>query len=55
MAHNVVIVKPGAQQKVGKAADAMSVLKDGYEKNFVPDIPEVLFYTPLVQADEGNY
>lgn len=50
MAHNVVIIKPGALQKVGKAADAMSVSKDGYEKNFVPDIPEVLFSTPLVQA-----
>ena len=50
MAHNVVIVKPGTLQKVGKAADAMSVLKDGYEKNFVPDIPEVLFFTPLIQA-----
>ncbi len=50
MAHNVVIVKPGALQKVGKAADAMSVLKDGYEKNFVPEMPEVLFFTPLIQA-----
>jgi len=50
MAHNVVIVKPGSEEKVGKAADAMARLKDGYERNFVPNLPEVLFSTPLVNA-----
>lgn len=50
MLHNVVIVKPGSSEKVGKAADNMASLKDGYEKNFVPDMPEVLYATPLVRA-----
>ncbi|QHT67285.1 azurin [Rhodocytophaga rosea] len=50
MAHNVVIVKPGSAEKVGKAADAMAGLKDGYERNFVPDLPEVLVATPLINA-----
>jgi azurin len=50
MSHNVVIVKPGSEEKVGKAADEMASLKDGYEKNFVPGIPEVLWATPLVNA-----
>jgi azurin len=50
MSHNVVIVKPGSDEKVGKASDEMAKLKDGYEKNFVPDMPEVLFATPLVNA-----
>ena len=50
MAHNVVIVKPGSNEKVGKAADDMASLKDGYERNFVPRLPEVLFATPLVNA-----
>ncbi len=50
MAHNVVIVKPGSVEKVGKAADNMASLKDGYERNFVPRLPEVLFATPLVNA-----
>ncbi|QMU28745.1 PVC-type heme-binding CxxCH protein [Adhaeribacter radiodurans] len=53
MAHNVVIVMPGSMEKVGKAADAMASLKDGYEKNFVPDLPEVLFATPLVNAGKS--
>lgn len=53
MPHNVVIVKPGTAQKVGEAADAMAKLKDGFEKNFVPDMPEVLFFTPLVNSGKN--
>jgi azurin len=54
MPHNVVILKPGAAELVGQAADAMATLKDGFEKNFVPNLPEVLFATPLVNAGQ-NY
>ena len=50
MPHNVVIIKPGTSEIVGKAADAMASLRDGYEKNFVPDISAVLFSTPLVNG-----
>jgi glucose/arabinose dehydrogenase/azurin len=50
MAHNVVIVKPGSLEKVGQAADKMAAGGDGYERNFVPDMREVLFSTPLVSA-----
>jgi len=50
MAHNVVIIIPGSTEKVGKAADDMAGLKDGYERNFVPDITEVVVATPLVAA-----
>lgn len=50
MPHNVVIIKPGSIEKAGKAAEAMAARKDGYEKSFIPDIPEVLFATPLVNS-----
>ncbi|WFB63556.1 HEAT repeat domain-containing protein [Sphingobacterium sp. WM] len=53
MPHNIVFTKPGAQKKVGQAADNMSVEPDAYEKNFIPDIPEVLFASPLVQAGQS--
>ena len=53
MPHNVVIVKPGAAEKVGEAADAMASLKDGFEKNFVPSTPDVLFATPLVNSGKS--
>jgi azurin len=53
MPHNVVIIQPGSNEKVGKAADGMASLKDGFEKNFVPALPEVLFATPLVNAGKS--
>ncbi len=53
MAHNVVVVKPGSSEKVGKAAEAMAAEKDGYERHFVPKIPEVLFATPLVAGGKS--
>lgn len=52
MAHNIVIGKPGSLEKIGLAADEMSVLPDAYDKHFVPDISEVLHATPLVNAGE---
>jgi glucose/arabinose dehydrogenase/azurin len=52
MPHNVVVTAPGAGEKVGRAADAMAAAPDAYERNFVPDVPEVLFATPLVSPAE---
>lgn len=52
MPHNVVIVQPDTWERVGEAADKMAVSETGYEENFVPDMPEVLFATPLVGASE---
>lgn len=54
MVHNLVIGKPGSSAKIGQAADKMAGDKDGYEKNFVPRLPEVLYATPLVGAG-GTY
>ncbi|MEY3350712.1 MAG: hypothetical protein RIQ50_823 [Bacteroidota bacterium] len=48
MQHNLVITRPGAMEKVGKAGDAMMKDDKGAEKNYVPSLSEVLFYTPLV-------
>lgn len=50
MPHNILILMPGSEEKVGVAADNMASLKDGYERNFIPDLQEVLFATPLVGA-----
>ncbi len=52
MPHNVVITAPGAGERVGRAADAMAASPDAYERHFVPDMPEVLHYTPLIGAAE---
>jgi len=48
MQHNLLIGKPGSLKKIGAAADAMLSDPKASEKHYVPEIPEVLFATPLV-------
>jgi putative membrane-bound dehydrogenase-like protein len=52
MQHNLLIIKPGTLQKVGKAADEMLRDPNAAEKQYVPKIPEVLFATKLVSTGE---
>ncbi len=54
MAHNVVIVKPGQKERIGTLADEMASQKDAYEKGFIPDSKDVLYFTPLVNSGK-NY
>ncbi|MCB1233986.1 MAG: hypothetical protein KDM91_02835 [Verrucomicrobiae bacterium] len=44
--HNLVLVDAGALERVGTAADMMAGVPDGLEKNYVPDDPGVLHWTP---------
>ncbi len=52
MPHNLVVIKPGSTERVGKAADAMASDNDGYAKNFVPDVPEIIAATPLLNRNK---
>jgi azurin len=52
MPHNVVIGTPGSLETIGTAASAMTPLADPNAKAFVPDLPEVLFSTRLLQQHE---
>ncbi len=52
MQHNLVIGTQKSMEKIGLAADKMITDEKGAEKNYVPDIPEVLFSTPLVNPDQ---
>jgi azurin len=52
MQHNLLILATGSLEKVGKAADAMASESGAAEKNYVPDMPEVLFNTPLVNPEQ---
>ncbi len=52
MQHNVVIGKPKTMEIIGAAADKMITAKDGAEKNYVPDIPQIIASTPLVNPDQ---
>ena len=48
MYHNLVIVKAGALEQVGLKADLMAARPDGLDKNYVPDDPNVLHWTPQI-------
>ncbi|GAB2778497.1 ThuA domain-containing protein [Rhabdobacter roseus] len=52
MQHNLLIIKPGTLQKVGKAADEMLTDPKAAEKQYVPQIPEVLHASRLVNTGE---
>ncbi|UBM57186.1 ThuA domain-containing protein [Marinilongibacter aquaticus] len=52
MQHNLVIGQQGSMEKVGAAADKMITDEKAAEKNYVPEIPEVLFSTPLINPDQ---
>jgi putative membrane-bound dehydrogenase-like protein len=52
MQHNLLILQKGSLDKVGAAADKMAQDPKGAEKQYVPNLPEVLFHTPLVNPEE---
>lgn len=52
MLHNFVLCAPGKGQEVGTAALALGV--EGTAKNYVPDSPDVLFHTALVQPETSD-
>lgn len=52
MQHNLLILEPGSKEKVGKAADKMASRRDGAEKDYIPELPEVLYSTRLLNPEE---
>ncbi len=52
MQHNLLLVKPGTLETVGAAADKMASDAQGAEKSYIPDMPEILFSTRLVNPGE---
>ena len=53
MQHNLLITVPGSLQDVGEAADALAQLPEGQEKQYVPDLPQVLYATALIHPGES--
>ncbi|HNR07819.1 MAG TPA: ThuA domain-containing protein [Saprospiraceae bacterium] len=52
MQHNLLITQIGSLETVGKAADKLAADPQGAERQYVPDLPEVLFSTKLVNPQE---
>ena len=54
MPHNLVVTAPGALARVGLAAEAMAQAEDAWERAFVPELPEVLQATGLLQPGQSE-
>jgi putative membrane-bound dehydrogenase-like protein len=52
MQHNLVIGQIGSLDKIGEAANKLAADPKGSEKQYVPDMPEVLFATKLVNPQQ---
>src|SRR3546814_16112418 len=53
MQHNLLILAPGSLQKVGAAADKLATNPKAGDKDYIPQLPEMLFATPLVDPQES--
>lgn len=51
MQHNLIITQPGTLEKVGKAADDMARDPKGLEKNYIPEMPEIIIASKLVDPE----
>jgi glucose/arabinose dehydrogenase/azurin len=52
MPHNLLVTKPGKLEEVSLKAEAMVSQPDAFQKHFVPDSPDVLHATKLINHDE---
>jgi putative membrane-bound dehydrogenase-like protein len=52
MQHNLLILKQGTLEKVGQAADELATSSNGVDRGYVPNVPEVLFSTRLIDPNE---
>jgi uncharacterized cupredoxin-like copper-binding protein len=52
--HNLVIIQPGQNERIGFAANEMAKDPSGVTKDFIPDIPGILHHTKLLGPDEAQ-
>lgn len=52
MQHNMLVIRPGTLEKVGAAADDLARNPKDTEKQYVPEIPEVMYATELLNPGE---
>jgi len=54
MQHNLLILKPGSLDRVGQAANKLATQNNAIELQYIPNTPDVLFSSSLVDPD-GSY
>lgn len=50
--HNILIATAGSKDKLLALAMAMATAPDGMAKGFIPDSPDILFHTKLLQPNQ---
>jgi azurin len=50
--HNLIIAKPGTLMKIGALANAMLTDPQAMAKNYIPESPDILWHTKLVQPGQ---
>ncbi|WP_373398431.1 PVC-type heme-binding CxxCH protein [Algoriphagus halophilus] len=55
MQHNLVIGKPGTMDAIGAAADQLARDPNGIEKDFIPDSPDIIVASKLVDPNGKEY
>lgn len=53
MQHNLIIGAPGSLNTIGAAADQLATMANGSAQGYIPEIPQVLFHTRLVNPNES--
>jgi azurin len=52
--HNWLLAKPGSLEKLGALCNLMITDPDGLAKHYVPDSPDVLFYTDMTNPNASS-
>ncbi len=54
MQHNLLIIQPGTLEIVGAAADRLATSPEGADKQYIPELKEVLHSTPLLDPQTST-
>src|SRR5436190_158479 len=50
--HNLMVIKPGTLMKVGALANAMLTDPNAMAKDYIPESPDILWHTKLIQPGQ---
>jgi len=50
--HNVVVLRPGTQDRVGLLVEAMAKVQDAEERSYLPSTPDILFWMTLIEPGQ---
>ena len=52
MQHNLLVIEPGSLRMVGREGEAFAKAKYAADRNYVPDMKEILHYIPILNPGE---